>query len=77
MQVAFLLYDRFTILDVTGPYEVLNRLPDAETVFVAEQSGPIRSEPGSLSLPAERTIDDVSDPEILVVPRGPRKPGAS
>jgi putative intracellular protease/amidase len=75
MQVAFLLYDRFTILDVTGPYEVLTRLPDAETVFVAEETGPICSEPGALSLSAERTIDDISAPEILVVPggRGNRK----
>jgi putative intracellular protease/amidase len=70
MQVAFLLYDRFTALDVVGPYEVLNRLPDARTDFVAEHAGPIRSEPGTLSLVAERTIDDVEDPEIVVVPGG-------
>jgi hypothetical protein len=27
MQVACLLYDKFTALDITGPHEVLNSLP--------------------------------------------------
>jgi putative intracellular protease/amidase len=70
MQVAYLLFDRFTALDVTGPYEVLNRLPDAEPVFVAEQAGPFANESGTLSLTAGSTIDEIGAPEILVVPGG-------
>ena len=27
MNIAILLYDRFTALDAIGPYEVLSRLP--------------------------------------------------
>ena len=27
MQIAILLYDRFTALDAVGPYETLSRLP--------------------------------------------------
>jgi putative intracellular protease/amidase len=70
MQVAYLLFDRFTALDVTGPYEVLSRLPDAETIFVAEKAGPVPNDSGTLSLVAEATLSEVSVPEILVVPGG-------
>ena len=30
MDIAILIYDRFTALDAVGPYEVLSRLPGAE-----------------------------------------------
>ena len=29
MNIAILIYDRFTALDAIGPYEVLSRLPGA------------------------------------------------
>jgi putative intracellular protease/amidase len=70
VQVAYLLFDRFTALDVTGPYEVLSRLPDAESVFVAERAVPIANELGTLSLVAEHTIDEIGAPQVLVVPGG-------
>jgi len=35
MQIAILLFDRFTALDAIGPYQVLSRLPGAEVVFAA------------------------------------------
>jgi len=53
MQVAYLLYDRFTALDITGPHEVLNSLPHTESIFVAEKAGPIRNESDTLSLVAD------------------------
>ena len=52
MQIAILLFDRFTVLDAIGPYQMLGRLPDAEAVFVAERPGPISDEEGSLLLSA-------------------------
>jgi putative intracellular protease/amidase len=70
MQIAFLLYPGFTALDAIGPYDVLNRLPGAEVVFVAEQPGPITTEAGSLSLVATHSLEQVSAPDILVVPGG-------
>ena len=70
MQVAYLLYDRFTALDITGPHEVLNSLPGVESVFVAERAGPIRNESGTLALVADGALDDVPHPEIVVVPGG-------
>jgi transcriptional regulator GlxA family with amidase domain len=70
MQVAYLLYDRFTALDITGPHEVLNSVPDNESIFVAEERGPVRNETDTLSLVADASIDEVRSPEILVVPGG-------
>ncbi|MEU0229130.1 DJ-1/PfpI family protein [Streptomyces sp. NPDC006284] len=71
MQTAILLFDRFTALDAVGPYETLGRLPDAETVFVAEQAGPVRTDTGNLALTADRTLAEVPAPDIVVVPGGP------
>ncbi|MFJ4930817.1 DJ-1/PfpI family protein [Streptomyces sp. NPDC088736] len=71
MQIAIVLYDRFTALDAVGPYETLGRLPGAETVFVAERTGPVRNETGDLALTADRSLDEVPHPDIVVVPGGP------
>ncbi|MCM2410378.1 MULTISPECIES: DJ-1/PfpI family protein [unclassified Streptomyces] len=71
MQIAILLFDRFTALDAVGPYEILSRAPGAETVFVAERTGPVRNESGSLALVADRALDDVPAPDLVIVPGGP------
>ncbi|GAA1361128.1 DJ-1/PfpI family protein [Streptomyces beijiangensis] len=75
MQIAIVLYDRFTALDAVGPYEMLCRTPGAETVFVAEQRGPVRNDTGSLALVADKTLDEVRRPDIIVVPGGPGQSG--
>jgi putative intracellular protease/amidase len=71
MQIAVVLFDRFTALDAVGPYETLGRLPGAETVFVAEQAGPVRNESGTLALTADRALAEVARPDLVVVPGGP------
>ncbi|MFF0189856.1 DJ-1/PfpI family protein [Streptomyces sp. NPDC005244] len=71
MQIAIVLYDRFTALDAVGPYETLGRLPDADTVFVAERTGPVRSDTGRLALTADKSLAEVPHPDIVVVPGGP------
>ncbi|WP_445527800.1 DJ-1/PfpI family protein [Streptomyces cyslabdanicus] len=71
MQIAIVLFDRFTALDAVGPYETLGRLPGAETVFVAERPGPVRTDTGHLALTADRALDEVTNPGIVVVPGGP------
>jgi transcriptional regulator GlxA family with amidase domain len=70
MQIAYLLYDRFTALDIIGPHDVLNSVPGNESIFVAEQRGPIRNESDTLSLVADASIDEVRSPDIVVVPGG-------
>ena len=71
MQIAILLFDRFTVLDAIGPYQVLSGLPGAEVVFVAERPGHISDEEGSLILSARAGLPDVPHPDIIVVPGGP------
>ncbi|MEU9699289.1 DJ-1/PfpI family protein [Streptomyces sp. NPDC047981] len=71
MQIAVLLYDRFTTLDAVGPYELLARIPGAETVFVAKEAGPVRNDQGSLALVADKALADVPNPDIVLVPGGP------
>ncbi|MFC7922575.1 DJ-1/PfpI family protein [Streptomyces cinereoruber] len=71
MQIAVLLYDRFTALDAVGPYELLSRLPGAETFFVARERGPVRNDQDSLALVADRTLAEVPAPDIVLVPGGP------
>ncbi|MCX4852194.1 DJ-1/PfpI family protein [Streptomyces sp. NBC_00893] len=71
MQIAIVLFDRFTSLDAVGPYEMLARTPGAETVFVAERTGPVRNDNGSLALVADKTFADVPAPDVVVVPGGP------
>lgn len=70
MQVAYLLYDRFTALDITGPHEVFNSVPVTESIFVAEEAGPVRNESDTLSLVADASLAEVPSPDILVVPGG-------
>jgi transcriptional regulator GlxA family with amidase domain len=74
MQICVLLYDRMTALDAIGPYEVLSRLPGAETVFVAERAGPVRVDTGRLSLVADAALADVPGPDLILVPGGPAAP---
>ena len=71
MDIAILLYDRFTALDAIGPYEVLSRLPGARVVFAAGQIGPVTTDTGSLRLVADATLAQVPSPDIVVVPGGP------
>ncbi|MFE7135172.1 DJ-1/PfpI family protein [Streptomyces sp. NPDC057638] len=71
MQIAILLFDDFTTLDAIGPYEALGRIPGAETVFVAKETGLVRGDQGSLALLAERPLAEVTAPDIVLVPGGP------
>ncbi|MFE4450735.1 DJ-1/PfpI family protein [Streptomyces sp. NPDC056796] len=75
MQIAIVLFDRFTALDAVGPYEMLSRAPGAETVLVAEEPGAVRNDSGSLSLVADRALRDVPAPDVVIVPGGPGQSG--
>ncbi|MFC0862701.1 DJ-1/PfpI family protein [Sphaerimonospora cavernae] len=65
------LFDRFTALDVVGPYEVLKFLPEAEIVFVATRPGTVRDAPKSLALTADAAFTEVDSCDVLLVPGGP------
>lgn len=71
MQIAVLLYDRFTALDAIGPYEVLSRLPGASLSFVAAERGAVQTDNGMLTILAEHTLEELEHPDIVLVPGGP------
>ncbi len=70
MQIAVLLFDRLTALDAIGPYETLQRLPGATVTFVAEKPGEYRTDNGFLGLMADASLDEVTSPDVVVVPGG-------
>jgi transcriptional regulator GlxA family with amidase domain len=70
LDIAILLFDRLTALDAIGPYEVLSRLPGAQVSFVAGEPGPKRTDNRQLVLMAERGLDELPHPDVLVVPGG-------
>jgi putative intracellular protease/amidase len=70
MQVAIPLFPRFTALDAVGPYEVLQRVPSIDVVFVGQQRGEVRTENGMLGVTCDATFDEVGAPDVVVVPGG-------
>ena len=70
LQVAIPLFPRFTALDAVGPYEVLQRIPAVDIVFVGHARGEVRSENGLLGLTADATFEEVPAPDALVFPGG-------
>ncbi|MGX2993558.1 DJ-1/PfpI family protein [Streptomyces sp. JNUCC 64] len=71
MQIAIVLFEGFTTLDVVGPYEMLQHLPGAEPVFVAADRTPLLNDSRGLALTPDRTFGEVTRPDIVVVPGGP------
>jgi putative intracellular protease/amidase len=70
MRIAIPIFDRITALDAVGPYEVLARLPGATIQFLAREPGPQRTETRMLALVADGSLDDLPDPDVIVVPGG-------
>ncbi|HEY7631425.1 MAG TPA: DJ-1/PfpI family protein [Thermoleophilaceae bacterium] len=70
MQIAIPIFDRLTALDAVGPYEVLSRVPGATVTFVAQEPGMKRTETNMLGLSADVAMDDLTEPDIFVIPGG-------
>jgi cyclohexyl-isocyanide hydratase len=69
LTVGMLLFDGFTQLDLTGPYEVLCRMPETRVTLVASSRAPIRTEFGLTIIP-DASFDEVDKLDVLVVPGG-------
>jgi len=70
MQIAFLIYEGLTALDIVGPYEVLSQIPGADVRFVAKRPGSIKVDSGAFSIGTDHQLSDVPRPEVFVVPGG-------
>ena len=53
-----------------GPYEVLQRIPSFEIVFVGHRRGEVRTENGMLGVTCDATFDEVGAPDVVLVPGG-------
>ena len=70
MQVAIALFPRVTALDAVGPYEVLQRIPSIDVVFVGHRTGEVRTDNGMLGLSVDATFEEVPRPDVLLMPGG-------
>jgi putative intracellular protease/amidase len=68
--VAIPLFTGFTALDAVGPYEVLQRIPLFDVVFLGRRRGEVRTENGMLGVTCDATFDEVGAPDVVVVPGG-------
>jgi putative intracellular protease/amidase len=70
MHIALVLYPNFTLLDIVGPFQVLGDVPGHDVVFVASTAGLVTDHTGRSGLVASASVDDVSGPDVVVVPGG-------
>jgi len=69
MKIAILLFEKLAAQDAVGPYEVFRCVPGWEVEFVGLETGEVRSE-GGLGLSVDRTLDQVREADVVVVPGG-------
>lgn len=68
-RAAFLLFPAVTQLDLTGPYEVLARVPDSEIHLVWKSRDPVRTDRGLTILPTTN-FAECSPVDLLCIPGG-------
>ncbi|WP_037836348.1 DJ-1/PfpI family protein, partial [Streptomyces sp. NRRL S-481] len=66
--IGILLYDGYSLLDPTGPAEILSRLPDATVTMIAEKRGAVRTDTGDVAVIADRSLAEVDRLDVLLVP---------
>jgi cyclohexyl-isocyanide hydratase len=69
MRIGMLLFPNLTQLDLTGPHEVLARIPGADVMLVAGTRDPVASE-NKLAIVPTATFDEVPAVDLLFVPGG-------
>jgi transcriptional regulator GlxA family with amidase domain len=69
MRIAILLYEQLAAQDAVGPYEVMRCVPGWEVDLVGTETGVVRAE-GGLGLSVDRRLDEVTDPDLVLVPGG-------
>ncbi|MGC2524122.1 MAG: DJ-1/PfpI family protein, partial [Stellaceae bacterium] len=70
LRSGMLVFPNLTQLDLTGPYEVLARLPGADTRLLWKNLDPVRSEHGLTILP-DTSFEQCPPLDLVLVPGGP------
>jgi cyclohexyl-isocyanide hydratase len=68
--IGMLIFPRLTQLDMTGPYEVLARLPNTTVHLVAHTLDPVKTDRGMMIVPTV-TFADCPQLDLVMVPGGP------
>jgi cyclohexyl-isocyanide hydratase len=69
-RIGMLIFPRMTQLDMTGPYEVLARLPDTTVDLVARSLAPVTTDRGMQIVPTT-TYTGCPPLDVVMVPGGP------
>ena len=69
-RVGMLMFPRLTQLDMTGPYEVLARLPDTTVDLIARTREPVMTDRGMQIVPTT-TYAECAPLDVVMVPGGP------
>jgi cyclohexyl-isocyanide hydratase len=69
LQVGAIVFPGMDQIDLTGPFEVLARLPDSTFHVLGKEAGPVRDVQG-LTLTPDRTFAQAPALDVLVVPGG-------
>ena len=67
--IGMLIFPRLTQLDMTGPYEVLARLPNTRVHLVAHSMAPVKTDRGMEIVPTV-TLADCPQFDLVMVPGG-------
>lgn len=70
MQIAALVFPDVDQMDLTGPFEVLSRLPDARFKLVWKELTPVRDAYGLVLTPSTLFPHAPTAPDVLLVPGG-------
>jgi cyclohexyl-isocyanide hydratase len=68
--IGMLIFPRLTQLDMTGPYEVLARLPNTTVELVAHTLDPVKTDRGMMIVPT-MTLAGCPQLDVVMVPGGP------
>jgi cyclohexyl-isocyanide hydratase len=69
-RIGYLVFPDITQLDLTGPQQVLARVPGAEQLLIWKTREPVRSESGLMLIP-DITYADCPPLDMICVPGGP------
>ncbi|TBD71644.1 DJ-1/PfpI family protein [Rhizobium ruizarguesonis] len=70
LEIGFVMFPGMTQLDLTGPWEVLTRLPNSRCHLLSDDPAPVRSASG-MSIVPTMGFDECGKLDIVLIPGGP------
>lgn len=70
IHIGLVLFPNLTQLDLTGPFEVFARIPDAKVHLIWKDLNPVRTDRGLMIVPTA-TFEDCPKLDVICVPGGP------